>query len=420
MERRRHQADDRRAKNAATGPASNVHIEEAAKHGRSGKTGNTLPDDLQDEEPGLTADATTGTIALTDNVASSPLHTLPKSARSTGVNPRSNSQQHGHGIGAAIANGQPGRELVAAIASLRVKLVDTGDAHPLKGAGAPNNPRGAEPATPRMQADTNEAIAARAIPAMPNLPEQAQGAGLAAASRTRAYIAARGDIEPEANSTDRPETPASKPSASKSASEGPAPLPAAALPAGPMDSTASAISNQSRPQVTEIGITSTTSQPRSDIDGPQDFESLVGKLAEARETAMPHVVRTVLRHDDFGLVNLRFRADEMRLSVSMNSADPGFAPAVQAASAAAQAGLGDTAHHHNARQEQQSFSQSHGQSQTSGAADQRQSDNHAQPRSTEAGGSSPRGHADDAHAEITSENARQSSTGQTRANGIYA
>lgn len=71
--------------------------------------------------------------------------------------------------------------------------------------------------------------------------------------------------------------------------------------------------------------------------GPHDFATLVDRLVEARDAAMPQTVRAAVQHSDFGRVSLSFRADDARLSVSMASADPGFAPAVQAAAMQASA-----------------------------------------------------------------------------------
>ena len=70
------------------------------------------------------------------------------------------------------------------------------------------------------------------------------------------------------------------------------------------------------------------------LSGPQDFQTLVDRLAEAREAASPRVVSAALSTAEFGRISLAFRHDERALSVGMSSNDPGFAPAVQAAVAA--------------------------------------------------------------------------------------
>ncbi|MCJ2185177.1 hypothetical protein MTR62_21170, partial [Novosphingobium sp. 1949] len=68
---------------------------------------------------------------------------------------------------------------------------------------------------------------------------------------------------------------------------------------------------------------------------PQDFATLVSRLHEARENQGGNVVRTALVHAQFGPVSLQFRPDETGMSVSLASADPDFAPSVQAAAASA-------------------------------------------------------------------------------------
>lgn len=69
-----------------------------------------------------------------------------------------------------------------------------------------------------------------------------------------------------------------------------------------------------------------------------DFATLVDTIAQAREHAAPQTmsapVSVSLAHADFGPVALRFRHDGDALAVTMASADPGFAPAVSAASQA--------------------------------------------------------------------------------------
>ena len=69
-----------------------------------------------------------------------------------------------------------------------------------------------------------------------------------------------------------------------------------------------------------------------------DFATLVDTIAQAREHAAPQTasapVSVSLAHADFGPVALRFRHDGDALAVTMASADPGFAPAVSAASLA--------------------------------------------------------------------------------------
>ncbi|QVM85345.1 hypothetical protein [Novosphingobium decolorationis] len=66
---------------------------------------------------------------------------------------------------------------------------------------------------------------------------------------------------------------------------------------------------------------------------PHDFDTLLGRLHEAREAQGPQVVRTSLVHAQFGHVALQLRPDETGMSVSLRSADPEFAASVQGAAA---------------------------------------------------------------------------------------
>lgn len=68
-----------------------------------------------------------------------------------------------------------------------------------------------------------------------------------------------------------------------------------------------------------------------------DFATLVDSIARAREEGAGNAVSVAVAHADFGKVSLRFENGDNGLSVSMASADPGFARAV-AASAQADGG----------------------------------------------------------------------------------
>ncbi len=67
------------------------------------------------------------------------------------------------------------------------------------------------------------------------------------------------------------------------------------------------------------------------VAAPQDFGALVDRLIEARDAVRPAGVDVSINHAEFGPVSLRFRQDGEGLSVSVASADPDFARAVQAA-----------------------------------------------------------------------------------------
>ena len=73
-----------------------------------------------------------------------------------------------------------------------------------------------------------------------------------------------------------------------------------------------------------------------------DFSTLVDRLVEAREAASPHAVKATVSHTEFGQVSLRFDQHGNGMTVSMNSPDPDFAPAVNAAAANHNANSGDT------------------------------------------------------------------------------
>jgi Meckel syndrome type 1 protein len=76
-------------------------------------------------------------------------------------------------------------------------------------------------------------------------------------------------------------------------------------------------------------------QPVAVAPAAHDMGALVDRLVEARaaarSAASPMTVTTAVRHAEFGSVSLRFDTAGDRLSVTMASNDPGFAPAAQAA-----------------------------------------------------------------------------------------
>lgn len=123
-----------------------------------------------------------------------------------------------------------------------------------------------------------------------------------------------------------------------------------------------------------------------------DFATLVDRLVEARAALGGEPVRIALRHAEFGAVAMQLKPDDAGLSVTMASADPGFARAVNAAvpviAAAAQAN--DATPQGDSGQARQQAAMS-GQSETSGqqrghaaperrGEDNRQRAQHPQPR----------------------------------------
>jgi hypothetical protein len=101
-----------------------------------------------------------------------------------------------------------------------------------------------------------------------------------------------------------------------------------------------------------------------------EFAALIDRLVEAREGAAPQTVQAAISHTEFGHVSLRFDQDDSGLRVAMSSADPDFAPAVQAAAAANPAGNDDSGQPRqdgNARQDGPAFTgQQQSQSSASG------------------------------------------------------
>lgn len=66
-----------------------------------------------------------------------------------------------------------------------------------------------------------------------------------------------------------------------------------------------------------------------------DFAAMIDRLFEAREMAGAQPVAMTLRHDDFGAISLNFRSSDDGLTVTMASADPDFARAINVAGASA-------------------------------------------------------------------------------------
>lgn len=127
--------------------------------------------------------------------------------------------------------------------------------------------------------------------------------------------------------------------------------------------------------------------PPARSETPQDFDTLVSRLAEARDAATPHVVRTAMAHGEFGRVSLQIDHSEGGLAVTLASRDPEFAGAVQVAAAAMASNAstaGDQPRQDGAGGQQsqnQSQNQAHpGQQGTAGSAGQGQ-----QPRADTSG-----------------------------------
>jgi Meckel syndrome type 1 protein len=119
-----------------------------------------------------------------------------------------------------------------------------------------------------------------------------------------------------------------------------------ALPVAATDAPA----NVSRPEPVSIvtgndmrtaAIFAAPATPATATTPTQDIAALVDRITEARAAAAPQTIRAALVHEDFGSVSLNLRTEASHIHVTLGSADPGFAPAVQAAAAANLAGNGN-------------------------------------------------------------------------------
>ena len=91
------------------------------------------------------------------------------------------------------------------------------------------------------------------------------------------------------------------------------------------------------PAASPLSATATMSGAASASPGalanPLDLNAVIDRLVEVRQSAAGGRVQLSVAHDDFGAVGVRFEqaAGAGMVSVALTSADPGFAPAVQAA-----------------------------------------------------------------------------------------
>jgi hypothetical protein len=205
----------------------------------------------------------------------------------------------------------------------------------------------------------------------------------------QARTAARSELRPEP----RPETSPSKPVAAKAddkpaaapalqpmvQADAPKDRPATAAQAAAVDSRKPEPAEPARqqpalatpqPSLDAPAIVPVADAPKTTAEGIQsghDFAELVDRLVEAREAASPDTVRAAISHSEFGQVSLRFDQDANGLSVSMTSADPDFAGAVQASAASAQAQTQADGGSHQ-RQDSQGQQQPQTQAQTNAGA----------------------------------------------------
>ncbi|MGF7155183.1 hypothetical protein [Novosphingobium gossypii] len=198
----------------------------------------------------------------------------------------------------------------------------------------------AQPAPRMATAPTIEPPPARAT-VMPDVPPAPETPAIAPEPHRSAPVSIDATAE-------RPS--ASEPAATRPIPEDPQP------PASLLVSPALAAAGSVTPEAAIAGHA-----PSTVSESPQDFDTLVSRLAEAREAAAPHVVRTAFDHAEFGRVAMQLGQDEGGLSVTLSSRDADFVPAVQAAavavaSGAAGAGTQDQPRQDNPSSQQQSQS----------------------------------------------------------------
>ncbi|HEX8055322.1 MAG TPA: hypothetical protein VF481_01570, partial [Novosphingobium sp.] len=208
--------------------------------------------------------------------------------------------------------------------------------------------------------------------------EQAAPAQPAAALQTQAATAAQANAaSPRRDAAPAADAPASPAKPVTAAADLPA-TPTQASVAAPAQPMFAMQDGQSFSQTTAP----VTSAPATHAVAPtgHDFATLVDRLVEARDAASPASVHAAITHSEFGQVSLRFDQDANGLSVSMSSADPGFARAVQASSAQSQMS-GENTNDRNGDRGTQRQDTSGPQQQTAGSASG-QSQSQAQSQSS--------------------------------------
>lgn len=207
------------------------------------------------------------------------------------------------------------------------------------------------------------AMGAAPVPTTPPPPPPA-------AARKNPALAAHGAIvaDPQIRMATLPLTRPGVAAAAPVAAPGHSPPRAGTAEARPAanDQTATAPSNTSQNAIPAMALPATLptaspanpAEPAAANTAPGNFAALVDQIARARAETVATAVGVTLRHADFGPVSLQFNSRDAGLSVTMHSADPGFAPA---AAAAATAGANDTGRPGNNNHADQSAPQARAQ-----------------------------------------------------------
>jgi hypothetical protein len=271
------------------------------------------------------------------------------------------------------APSEPVQQACATLAPLPL----TGAARTMPDAEASAEAITGAPKAVRAPADPTETLSQPALEPKPQqAPTHAQSVTTGRAQRARAAQpeaeTARGS-RPLAENLARGETaktPAEAPVVrtmrAETAAQPSAPDPAAPAIAGPLAAAAEPGAPAAAPAT----------------EAPLDFDTLVSRLADAREAASPHVVRTAFEHAEFGRVAMQVQHEDGGLNVTLSSRDPEFASAVQAAAASVAAGFaggsgsnGDQPRHDQPpAQQQNAASQNTAQAGTGGQGQQARTD----------------------------------------------
>lgn len=144
-----------------------------------------------------------------------------------------------------------------------------------------------------------------------------------------------------------------------------------------------------QPATAQIADTSTPSAPAPSAPAQHareriDFATLVDSIARARDEAAGPVAVS-LTHGEFGKVSLRFNHRDDGLSVTMASADPGFAPAVAAARDAGQTATNQDAPRSDAQQPQQRSASANTSGNTTSGGETARQDGSAQNNGRQSG-----------------------------------
>jgi Meckel syndrome type 1 protein len=144
-----------------------------------------------------------------------------------------------------------------------------------------------------------------------------------------------------------------------------------------------------QPATAQIADTATPSAPAPSAPAQHareriDFATLVDSIARARDEAAGPVAVS-LTHGEFGKVSLRFNHRDDGLSVTMASADPGFAPAVAAARDAGQTATNQDAPRSDAQQPQQRSASANTSGNTTSGGETARQDGSAQNNGRQSG-----------------------------------